>query len=67
MDTNEKLRLEQEMIAGYIATRDDRRVLNRDWQIVDGESRPAWDVEEPTASHGGLLDAEDRAARLERQ
>lgn len=45
MDTTENQGLEQEMIEGYIATRDERRELNRDWQIVDGESWPDWDDE----------------------
>jgi hypothetical protein len=42
METNENDCLEQKMIEGYIATRDDREELNRDWQIVDGENWPAW-------------------------
>lgn len=36
----ERERLEHEMMEGYIATREDRRALNRDWQVVDGEGWP---------------------------
>jgi hypothetical protein len=32
--------VERAMIEGYIATREDRGELNRDWQIVDGEDWP---------------------------
>lgn len=39
-DAIERERLEREMMEGYIATREDRRELNRDWQIVDGEGWP---------------------------
>jgi len=28
------------MREGYIATRDDRRDLSRDWEVVDGEGWP---------------------------
>ena len=37
----ERERLEQETIAGYVATLADREELNRDWAIVDGEGWPA--------------------------
>ena len=37
----ERDRLEREMIEGYIATREDREALNRDWEVIDGESWPA--------------------------
>ena len=59
--------LKQAMIEGYVNTRADRAALNRDWQIVDGENWPVWDDGEPAGDTGGLLDAEDRAARRERQ
>ena len=36
----ERERIEQDMIEGYMATRDDRDALNRDWEIVDGEGWP---------------------------
>ena len=39
-DAVERERLEREMMEGYIATREDRRALNLDWQIVDGEGWP---------------------------
>jgi hypothetical protein len=40
-DAFERERLEREMMEGYIATREDRRELNRDWEVVDGEGWPA--------------------------
>ena len=67
MDTSENQGLERAMIEGYINTRDDRRALNRDWQIVDGESWPPWDQDEPAGRADALLDPEDRAARREWQ
>ena len=36
----ERERLEQEMAEGYLATREDREELNRDWEVVDGEGWP---------------------------
>ena len=39
-DAIEREQLERDMIAGYIATREDREELNRDWQTVDGEGWP---------------------------
>jgi hypothetical protein len=39
-DLPESKRLEQEMIAGYVATLEDREELNRDWEIVDSEGWP---------------------------
>jgi len=66
MDTIENQRLKQAMIEGYVNTRDDHAALNRDWQIVDGESWPEWYQDEPAGDAGGLLDAEDRPARRER-
>ena len=41
VDTLERERIEREMIEGYLATREDREELNRDWEIVDGEGWPA--------------------------
>jgi Arc/MetJ family transcription regulator len=40
-DAIEREQLERDMMEGYIATRDDRAELNRDWEIVDGEDWPA--------------------------
>jgi hypothetical protein len=37
------------MIEGYLATRDDREPLHRDWEIVDGEGWPSYSTVE---SHG---------------
>jgi hypothetical protein len=39
-DLSESERIEKELIAGYVATREDREELNRDWEIVDGEDWP---------------------------
>jgi len=36
----ERERLEHEMAEGYLATRENREELNRDWQVVDGEGWP---------------------------
>jgi hypothetical protein len=36
----EQAELEAQMREGYIATREDRRALNEDWQVVDGEGWP---------------------------
>lgn len=33
-------RIEREMMEGYIATREDREEVNRDWAHVDGEGWP---------------------------
>jgi hypothetical protein len=40
-DAFEREQIERDMIEGYIATRDDREKLNRDWEIVDGEGWPS--------------------------
>ena len=37
----ERERVETEMREGYLATRDDRQELNRDWGPIDGEGWPA--------------------------
>jgi hypothetical protein len=39
-DTVEREALEREMMEGYIATREDRRELNREWEAIDGEGWP---------------------------
>lgn len=67
MDTSENQGLERAMIEGYINTRDDRRALNHDWQITDGENWPSRDDGESTGPGSRLLDPEDRSARRERQ
>ena len=36
----EREELESQMREGYIATRQDRRELNEDWQVLDGEGWP---------------------------
>jgi Arc/MetJ family transcription regulator len=40
VDAIEREQLTSDMIEGYIATREDREALNRDWQTVDGEGWP---------------------------
>ena len=40
-DAFEREQIERDMIEGYVATRDDREELNRDWEIVDGEAWPS--------------------------
>ena len=40
-DTIERERIEREMIEGYIASREDREEISRDWEVVDGEDWPA--------------------------
>ncbi len=37
----ERERIEAAMRAGYLATREDRRELNRDREVVDGEGCPS--------------------------
>ena len=37
----EQAEIEAQMREGYLATRQEREELNRDWQIVDGERWPA--------------------------
>lgn len=37
----EQAEIEALMREGYIATRQERLVLNREWQVVDGEGWPA--------------------------
>lgn len=37
----ERAEIEMQMREGYLATRDDRVVLNGDWQRIDGEGWPA--------------------------
>lgn len=39
-DLIEREQRERAMIEGYLATRDDREVLARDWEAVEGESWP---------------------------
>jgi Arc/MetJ family transcription regulator len=39
-DAIEREHLDREMMEGYLATRDDRAELNRDWEIIDGEGWP---------------------------
>jgi hypothetical protein len=39
-EPSEAEHLEREMIEGYIATREDRELLNRDWSAMDGEAWP---------------------------
>ena len=39
-DAIEREALEREMMEGYIASREDRRDLNRDWEGIDGEGWP---------------------------
>jgi Arc/MetJ family transcription regulator len=39
-DSLERARIEAEMREGYIATREDRRELNQDWEVIDGEGWP---------------------------
>ena len=39
-DAIEREALEREMMEGYIASREDRRDLNRDWKGIDGEGWP---------------------------
>jgi hypothetical protein len=41
VDTLERERIEREMMEGYLATREDREELNRDWERVDGEGWPS--------------------------
>jgi hypothetical protein len=40
VDALERERVEAAMREGYLATRDDRRDLNQDWEIVDVEGWP---------------------------
>ena len=40
-DAVEQARLDRDMMEGYLATRDDRRELSRDWEVVDVEGWPA--------------------------
>jgi hypothetical protein len=42
VDAIEREQLQRDMIEGYVATRDDRDALNRDWQAVDGEGWPTY-------------------------
>jgi hypothetical protein len=37
----EQAEIEQRMREGYLATREDRKALNEDWQSIDGEGWPA--------------------------
>jgi hypothetical protein len=37
----EHAEIEAQMREGYLATRQERQVLNQDWQVVDGEGWPA--------------------------
>ncbi len=37
----EKIEIEQQMRAGYLASRQDRAALNEDWKLIDGEGWPA--------------------------
>lgn len=37
----ERAEIEAQMREGYLATRDDRAVLNGDWQRIDSEGWPA--------------------------
>ena len=39
-DEIERERIQHDMMEGYIATREDRRELNRDWGVIDGEGWP---------------------------
>jgi Arc/MetJ family transcription regulator len=40
VDALERERVEAAMREGYLATREDRRELNQDWEAVDGEGWP---------------------------
>jgi hypothetical protein len=40
VDTLERGHVEAAMREGYLATRDDRRVLSEDWEAIDGEGWP---------------------------
>lgn len=37
----EQAEIERQMREGYLAVREDRKTLNEEWQIVDGEGWPA--------------------------
>jgi metal-responsive CopG/Arc/MetJ family transcriptional regulator len=37
----EQAEIERQMREGYLAVREDRKALNEEWQIVDGEGWPA--------------------------
>jgi hypothetical protein len=39
-DAIERESFEREMMEGYIASREERRELNRDWEVIDGEGWP---------------------------
>jgi hypothetical protein len=39
-DAIEREAIERDMMEGYIATREDRLELNRDWERLDGEGWP---------------------------
>lgn len=41
MEALERLEIERAMREGYLATREDRGELNRDWDVTDVESWPA--------------------------
>ena len=41
-DAIEPEQLQRDMIEGYIATRNNRDALNRDWQAVDGDGWPTY-------------------------
>jgi hypothetical protein len=36
----EQAAIEEQMREGYIATRQERQALNRDWEVIDGEGWP---------------------------
>lgn len=37
----EQAEIERQMCEGYLAVREDRKMLNEEWQIIDGEGWPA--------------------------